>query len=133
MAKAKRAGINFAFLMKICLLGAIVMLCWNLAPAAQCSFRGMNEADINENVGDDDGAAAATDATDGQVDSTDVTRVSGTQGFFGKFFGSIGPCYSSNPITTAEVWKQYTLYGFAGGFVLFLLLGMIQKPKSYSS
>ena len=126
MAKKQRAGINFAFLAKICLLGSIVMACWIFAPAAKCSFKGMDEAEIQTQEELDELENNVED------DSSDVTRVSGTKGFFGRFFGGIGPCYEQNPFNSAEVWKQYTLYGLGGGFVLFLLLAMVQRPKTYA-
>lgn len=134
MAKQQRAGINFAFLAKICLLAAIVMLCYILVPAAKEAKRLMGEEEIGGISNDDEAAANATDASSGEMerDSTDGIRVGETTEFTKGFFGSITAGYKAYPLGTAEPWKRYTLYGFGGGFVLFLLLGMVQKPKTYA-
>ncbi len=123
MAK-DRAGINFGGLAKICFIVALVMGIWIMVPAAKCSVSGMDDTDLQT----EEELSDLEDSVEER--SSDVTRVSSSGNFLSRFFGNIGTCYKAYPLGTADVWKQYTLYGAAGGFVLFLILGSITKPRS---
>ncbi len=96
---------------------------WIIIPAAKCSVAGMNETKLQT----DEELSNLEDSVEER--SSDVTRVSSCGKFLGRFFGNIGSCYTAHPLGTADVWKQYTLFGAAGGLVLFLILGSITKAE----
>ena len=63
--------------------------------------------------------------------SSDVTRVQGATGFISRFKARVGPCFSDYGLSTAPEWQQKTIYVSGGAFVLFLILNLTFKRRSY--
>lgn len=107
-------------LSKLCFLAALVFLVWCLWPAAQCASTGMDLTELQTE-------AELRALEDGR--SSDVVRVESSKGFLGRFFGNFGVCYDIHPISANPTWKYYGLLGSTGGFVLFILLGRVTRPR----
>jgi hypothetical protein len=115
----QRADFNWRGIARILFLAALVFLVINTMDANKCVFASMGDAELQTEAERE----ALTEQT------RDVGRVSTARGFFGRFFGSIGPCYEAHPIGHNEQWKQYALFGTAGGALLFWLLGRLFSPR----
>lgn len=102
------------------LISFILGLCmafWMLVPALKCAAGEMSAAQIQ---GVDEASTSVEDATS--------QRVQEASGFFDRFFGQWGVCYSQNRLSLADTWQQWALIVFGAAFIAFFLIGRLARP-----
>jgi hypothetical protein len=101
-----------------CLLGAIVMCLWLLAPVAKCSYYAFRDIPLDEND------TAPIDPT-----KADQQRVDDGKNFVGGWVQETKYCYRRTPLLDQEPWKTNVLFGFVGVAVLGFTLHRLRKPS----
>jgi hypothetical protein len=100
-----------------CLLGAVVMLLWLLAPVVKCSWQAFADTPIGE-VDEADAPGQA-----------DQERVQQGTGFFSRWGHAIKGCYAATPINGQEPWKATLLYVFVGATILFRTIAYLERRR----
>ena len=99
-----------------CLLGAIVMGIWLLAPTVKCSWVAFRDTPIGEVDEDSPGDA-------------DKERVEQGTGFFDRWGVAIKGCYKQTPPLDQESWKVFLFFGFAGVSLVGRLIHRYEASK----
>ena len=99
-----------------CLLGAIVMCLWLLAPVAKCSYYSFRDIPLDEND------TAPIDPT-----KADQQRVDDGKSFVGGWVHATKYCYRRTPLLDQEPWKTNVLFAFTGVMVLGFTLHRLRK------
>lgn len=102
--------LNWTRLSRWCLLGAVVMVLWLLAPVARCTLQVFRGEHLDE----------AMPVTDGEREPV-------TPDFFSRVKAGVQVCYARTPLFGQEAWKRKALFAFAGASVVTHLLSRLRN------
>lgn len=104
---------NWSRLSRWCLIGAVVMLLWLLAPVAKCSWTAFREVPLSEQT----------------PHGADAARPPKEEGFFSRWGTSISVCYKRTPLSGQEAWKYNALIGLSAAWLLLGLIGRFERSR----
>lgn len=101
-----------------CLLAALVMALWLLAPVVACSWGAFADTPIG------DGAGTTADPSD-----VDAERVAQGTGFWNRFGGAVKVCYARTPLLGQEGWKANLLLALVVATVIARVLAYLDARR----
>lgn len=104
---------NWQRIRRWCVLGAIAMVLWLLAPVVTCSWQAFRDEPLTE----------AQPVSDG------VDRPPQDRGFFARWGSAIELCYARTPLLGQEAWKRNLLFAFAGLAVVAHVADRIERRR----